>query len=151
MSIAAKQLMDYAASLEEQLGFAEPAFAASETLKSLFTPITQQAGIVISDHFTRIAQQFENIAQEALSGIARQIEDSHKAALSSIAQQIGAINTDYYTKFIQEAFGSLGRYSGPAFTPPPLYVRQSPPQLPPNVKYVNGSFVYIDDYEPGLN
>jgi len=129
MPITAKQL-------EELEGVAESVERIDEAVNALVS---------------YIAQQFEKVAQEAFSGIAQQFEESNKAAWSHIAQQLGAVNTDYFTGFIQEALQNLGRYSGPAFTPPPLYARQLPPQLPPQVKFIDGEYVYEDDYKPGLN
>jgi hypothetical protein len=127
MAVTAKQLKDHYASLEEQMGFAGLDFSASETFKSLFTPLTQQAGLVVKEHFTRIAHQFE---------------ETNKATWSQVAQQLSAMSTECFTKLVQETFGNLERYSGPVYIPSAPYVRRQPTQI---------VYIIVYDYHPGLN
>ena len=84
-------------------------------------------------------QEQEDFAHQAnvaithlLPCFAQQFEDVQKAALSCFAQQI---------QLMQKTFGVGERYSKPAYISPPLYLRQSQPQI---------RYIIIDDL-PGLN
>ncbi len=146
MPITEKQLQDYQDSAEV---LAKQVFESMKTLSSALDWVFDDINNTVLASLERLSQ---DVAQVALSSFTQQFEESINAVVSQVAQQLDEVKKDYFTEVLQATFRDLERYMRPAYIPlPPTYLRQPPLQLPPQVKYINGRYVYIDDYKPGLN
>src|SRR5437588_730853 len=94
-------------------------------------------------HITECAQQLEKTRKLLSVYLAQQMKETSEILTQQVARILKGISKECSALVGLHIANSFGRFSAPAYVPPPLYLTQRPPQI----RYI---YVYIDDL-PGLN